>query len=147
MTGRDGADTFTRMDNTESFRRQVWGALTVGVVTAGWLGVMALLAWRYFTIALLADEADHRLGRLGLLAVAALVGGPTVIAGIAWSLRLGAVARAYLVIALVLALPAAYGVWVSWRGLHPPAPAPSTPPAPPTHCVAYSGGSNNCPGG
>jgi hypothetical protein len=133
--------------DTVSFRRQVGGALAVAAVTAGWLAALALLAWRYLAIAIVVDGADRRLGRIGLIAAAVLVGGPVVTAVMARLLRLGGVARAYLVIAGVLVLPAAYAVLISWGELHPRTPEPSTPWTPPTHCVAYSGGSNNCPGG
>ena len=146
MTGR-GRRRYRRRMNTGSVRREAGGALAIAAVTAGWLAGLGWLGWQYFVLVLKADDdapPDPRLERLWLLGIVVLIGGPLVVAGLARTLRLGGVARAYLVIALILVLPAAYGVLILLR----PAPAPPAPPqTPATNCIAYSGGSNSCPGG
>jgi hypothetical protein len=132
-------------------RRMVWGGLAVAGLTSVWLAGLGMLALSYFTRMLLGPNEnrppDPHLGWLGFGTVAVLVGGPLVIALAAWVVRLDGVPRVYLVIAAVLVLPALYGSWISWNDMHPRHAEPSTPWTPPTHCVAYSGGSNTCPGG
>jgi hypothetical protein len=60
-------------------------------------------------------------------------------------LRIGGAARVYAGICGVAVLPALYVGGLAWTQTHPRVSQP--PSAPPSHCVAYSGGSNSCPDG
>ncbi|NES27948.1 hypothetical protein GCE86_09725 [Micromonospora terminaliae] len=79
--------------------------------------------------------------------VAALVAtaGPALIALVAYQLRLVRTAVVFLVLAVVIAVPAVPFALLAGRDLDP-APAVTTP-GPPGHCVEHSGGDTRCPGG
>lgn len=81
------------------------------------------------------------------LLVAALVAavGPAVVALVAYRLRLVRTAVVFLVLAVVIAVPAGPVAVLASRDLAP-APAATTP-GPPGHCVEHSGGDTRCPGG
>lgn len=81
------------------------------------------------------------------LLVAALVAtaGPAVIAFVAYQLRRVRTAVVFLVLTVVIAMPAVPLAASAGRDLNP-APAATTP-GPPEHCVEHSGGDTRCPGG
>ncbi|MEU1605723.1 hypothetical protein [Micromonospora matsumotoense] len=71
--------------------------------------------------------------------------GPAIITLVAYRLRLVRTAVVFLVLAVVIAVPALpFAVRVG-EDLTPVPVA--TTPGPPEHCVEYSGGDNRCPGG
>ncbi|WP_406063412.1 hypothetical protein [Micromonospora sp. NBC_00860] len=81
------------------------------------------------------------------LMVAALVAtaGPAIIALVAYQLRLVRTAVVFLVLTVVIGVPAVPIAALAGRDLDP-APAATTP-GPPGHCVEHSGGDTRCPGG
>ncbi|SCL50195.1 hypothetical protein GA0070603_0929 [Micromonospora chersina] len=81
------------------------------------------------------------------LLVAAFVAtaGPALIALVAYQLRLVRTAVVFLVLTVVIAVPAVPFAVLAGRDLDP-APAVTTP-GPPGHCVEHSGGDTRCPGG
>ncbi|MDG4758588.1 hypothetical protein [Micromonospora sp. WMMD710] len=82
----------------------------------------------------------HALLVVGLVATA----GPAVIALVAYRLRLKRTAVVFLVLTVVIAVPAVpIAVLSGWDLDSAPAPTPG----PPGHCVEHSGGDNRCPGG
>ncbi|MFG3577890.1 hypothetical protein [Micromonospora chersina] len=91
-------------------------------------------------------EDLRRRASLALL-VAALVAtvGPALLALVAYRLRLVRTAVVFLVLTVVIAVPAVPFAVLAGRDLDP-APAVTTP-GPPGHCVEHSGGDTRCPGG
>ncbi|MFF0659479.1 hypothetical protein [Micromonospora tulbaghiae] len=80
-----------------------------------------------------------------MVAASVATAGPTVIALVAYRLRLVRTAVVFLVLAIVIAVPAVPIAVLAGRDLAP-APAATTP-GPPGHCVEHSGGDTRCPGG
>jgi hypothetical protein len=125
-----------------------WVGTTVALMTTGW--VLALLAsvWWCFGIAMegWADsgehsaELDHRGATAATVLALVAVGGPALIAVVAFAGERGRIGAVYVVLALVLgvlALPVVAGTGGK--------PAPPTPT--PSVCQEHSGGGNECPGG
>ncbi|MEU7980891.1 hypothetical protein AB0B63_20440 [Micromonospora sp. NPDC049081] len=134
-----------------------WGGPIVGLLVLVWIGgLIAAAAW-WLRIGLAQWNANYDgrpdelvgLGRQAsrALLVAALVAvaGPAVIALVAYRLRLVRTAIVFLVLTVVIAVPALPFAASVGRGLTP-VPADTTP-GPPGHCVELSGGDNRCPGG
>ncbi|MEU1965943.1 hypothetical protein ABZ541_19035 [Micromonospora sediminicola] len=90
-------------------------------------------------------QALQRRASLALL-VGALVAtaGPALVALVAYHLRLVRTAVVFLVLTVVIAVPAVPFAVLAGRDLDP---APATTPGPPGHCVEHSGGDTRCPGG
>ncbi|MFG1676166.1 hypothetical protein [Micromonospora sp. NPDC049282] len=80
-----------------------------------------------------------------LVAASVATAGPTLIALVAYRLRLVRTAAVFLVLAIVIAVPAVPFAVLAGRDLAP-APAATTP-GPPGYCVEHSGGDTRCPGG
>jgi hypothetical protein len=138
----------------DSPRRLLWTGVTVGAATAAWLfglGWLGLVTLIRMIVSESADDAprvpDTMLVQLLYGLAALLVVGPLLIAGLARLLRIGGVARVYIGICCVAVVPALYVGWLAWTEVHPRVPQLPSPSAPQSHCVAYSGGSNSCPGG
>ncbi|MFJ8689551.1 hypothetical protein [Micromonospora wenchangensis] len=90
-------------------------------------------------------ELKHRASLALLVATVLTVAGPAIIALVAYQLRLARTAVVFLVLAVVIAVPALpFAVRVG-QDLTPVPEA--TTPGPPGHCVEHSGGDNRCPGG
>jgi hypothetical protein len=126
----------------------------VGLLTVGWLIVMAALVWMMFGVGMegWADQMDNggarhaelaaKADRLLLASAAAAVGGPVAIAVVAFTGRLDRTGMVYLLLAAVLMVPAVYLVRLNVR---PSQPAPE--PLPSNYCVQHSGAGPSCPGG
>ncbi|WP_238006676.1 hypothetical protein KZZ52_46550 [Dactylosporangium sp. AC04546] len=138
-----------------SLRRTVSSALGVAGLTALWIaGVVALALAAFFRMLDSADPVqpgeqavhDPGPGVLELVLAAVLVGGPLLIAALARWWRAPGVPRAYVVVAVVAALPALLVGVMGWRDLRPE-PLEAPPPPPSSRCAEHSGGANTCPGG
>ncbi|WP_432993603.1 hypothetical protein [Dactylosporangium sp. CA-233914] len=109
-----------------------------GLLTTAWLVAVAALG-RALLARLFASDpavADADLGRLEFILAGVLVTGPLLIAAIGFR-------RAYLMLAGVTALPA---VLLGLAGVQQLQSVPDDP-VPQRTCVAFSGGTNTCPGG
>ncbi|WP_433125183.1 hypothetical protein ACQPWW_22040 [Micromonospora sp. CA-240977] len=80
-----------------------------------------------------------------LVAASVATAGPALIALVAYHLRLVRTAAVFLVLTVVIAVPAV-PIAVGAGGDLDPAPAATTP-GPPGHCMEHSGGDTRCPGG
>ncbi|BFU47409.1 hypothetical protein KRMM14A1004_56460 [Krasilnikovia sp. MM14-A1004] len=127
----------------------------VALLTVGWVLATLALAWWWFGIgmAMWADEQSdsgaHWAGLHHQEAVAAMwlagaaVGGPALIAVVAFATRMPKAGTVYVVLAVVLSVPV---LPIVARAGHTLAPPP--PPSPvPTVCQEHSGGDTRCPGG
>jgi hypothetical protein len=129
--------------------RRVWSGIAIGGLTVAWLAGLAVLGGLYLRHAIddphPARVADPVAGRLGLLTAGALIVGPLVIAALAGWWRAAGARNTFLVLAGVALVPALWLSWQGWQRTDPPQPVPS--PTRASHCVAFSGGTNTCPGG
>jgi hypothetical protein len=127
----------------------------VALLTAGWLLGVAVLVWMLFAAGM-DGWADHhgnhdqrsaelaaRSANISLWLAGVGVGGPALIAVVAHLRGMARASVAYLVLAIILVVPAYQLAKPAYRTLHPPGP----PPPAPTHCVEFSGGDSRCPGG
>ncbi|MEV4725688.1 hypothetical protein [Micromonospora humida] len=132
------------------------GGPIVGLLVLLWVGGLTAAAAWWVSIGLeqwnvsngdqpgtLAD-LRYRASLALFVAMVLAVAGPAVIAPVAYRLRLVRTAAVFLVLAVVIAVPALpFAVRVG----HDLTPVPRTTPVAPEHCVEYSGGDNRCPGG
>ncbi|MEU4398236.1 hypothetical protein [Micromonospora orduensis] len=91
------------------------------------------------------ENVERRASLALLIAALVATAGPALIALVAYHLRLVRTAVVFLVLTVVIAVPAVPLAASAGRGLDP-APAATTP-GPPGHCVEHSGGDTRCPGG
>ncbi|MFG1840323.1 hypothetical protein ACGFH8_18125 [Micromonospora sp. NPDC049175] len=91
------------------------------------------------------EDIQRRASQALLVAAMAATAGPALIALVAYHLRLVRTTVVFLVLTVVIAIPA-MPLAVAVGGSLDPAPAATTP-GPPGHCVVHSGGDNRCPGG
>lgn len=135
-----------------------WIVLVVTLLTALWVPASFTLVWWMFSLAMKAGAheghnqvpsppLEHDWQVASLIAAAVIMGGPAVIAVIAFCGRAvgtGAVYATLAVLLLVLAAPAAIN---SARALRPD-PPPTQPALPgKVPCVERRGGDTRCPGG
>ena len=127
----------------------------MGLLTVGWLLGVGILVWLLFAVGM-ESWADHhsnhgqrsaelsaRAARVSLWLAGVGVGGPALIALVAYLGGMVRMSIVYLVLAMVLVVPG-YGIArQAYRVLDPPGP----PEPAPTHCVEFSGGDARCPGG
>ncbi|MFG1677571.1 hypothetical protein [Micromonospora sp. NPDC049282] len=117
------------------------------IATAMWWAGIGLQQWSVSYGDQPGEFADlKRRASLALLVAASVATvGPALIALVAYRLRLVRTAVVFLVLAIVIAVPAVPFAVLAGRDLAP-APAATTP-GPPGHCVEHSGGDTRCPGG
>ena len=104
---------------------------------------MPVSVWLWFLSAW-GSEHPRRSDWLLLLLLAGIVAGPALIAAVALAGRLVGTGIVYLVLAVLLTLPAGFFAEDAYRRLFPPDPPP---PAGPVGCQEHSGGDTTCPGG
>ncbi|WP_328348273.1 hypothetical protein [Micromonospora sp. NBC_00421] len=90
-------------------------------------------------------DLRHRASLALLVAALVATAGPAIIAFVAYRLRLVRTAVVFLVLAVVIAVPALPFAVLVGRNLAPA--TATTTPGPPGHCVEHSGGDTRCPGG
>ncbi|MFI6236817.1 hypothetical protein ACIBD9_24935 [Micromonospora sp. NPDC050784] len=91
------------------------------------------------------EDLERRASVALLVAALVATAGPAVIALVAYQLRRVRTTVVFLVLTVVIAVPAVPIAVLAGRDLDPPAAA--TTPGPPGHCVEHSGGDTRCPGG
>lgn len=131
------------------------GGPVVGFLVLVWVLGLLAVAWWVFSLGMRqwADSysgpgpgtaALNQQGAAAMLVLALLaVGGPAIIALVAYRLRLVRTAVVLLVLSLALAIPGLPVAAFAYRDLRPAPP----PAAPPGHCQEHSGGDTRCPGG
>ncbi|MDG4834670.1 DUF6234 family protein [Solwaraspora sp. WMMD1047] len=132
-----------------------WAAPTVALLTLAWLAATLALLWAAFAIGMEAWSDQHsnngdraeELGRrgswAGLRLIAVALGGPLLIAAVAFAGRLVKTGVAYLFLAILVGALTAPLAMNSARNLAPEPPPPSAPGG----CQEHSGGDTRCPGG
>ncbi|MFF3864755.1 DUF6234 family protein [Micromonospora sp. NPDC001898] len=127
----------------------------VGLLTLLWVGGLLALIYRWFAIGMErwgtsssspSSEMEYLGRQMSQAVMAALLlaaTGPAVIAAVAYGMRLARTAIVFLVLAVVLGVPALTLAAHAYRDLNPPPP----PPAPVPGCHEHSGGDTRCPGG
>ncbi|MFF5182017.1 hypothetical protein ACFY2Q_28715 [Micromonospora sp. NPDC000316] len=91
------------------------------------------------------EDLRRRVSVALLVAAMVATAGPAVIALVAYRLRLVRTAVVFLVLTVVIAVPAVPFAVITGQDLDP---GPTlTTPGPPGHCVELSGGDTRCPGG
>lgn len=127
----------------------------VALLTVGWLLAVVVLTWMWFGLGMegwayqhsnsgqLSAELAARIARVSLWLAGIGAGGPALIAVVAYFGGMVRTSVVYLMLAMVLVVPAYRIAGPAYRTLNPPGP----PPPAPTHCVEYSGGDTKCPGG
>ncbi|WP_229400680.1 DUF6234 family protein [Micromonospora okii] len=127
----------------------------VGLLTLLWVGGLLALASYWFAIGMEQWAASYspegeetanlrrRASEAMLATLLLAAAGPPLIAAVAYGMRLVRTAIVFLVLAVVLGVPALTLAAYTYRDLDPPPPAP----APVTGCRELSGGDTRCPGG
>jgi K+-transporting ATPase c subunit len=123
------------------------------LLTIMWVLVVLALTWRLFGIGLEqwsdqqssegshADELDRKAYAALLLLIGAAVGGPVLIAIVAFIGRMAVTGAVYVALAVILG---AFALPVAGRTHREPPPLPSPGPA---ICQEHSGSDTRCPGG
>jgi hypothetical protein len=132
-----------------------WAAPTVVLLTLGWLAATLALLWVVFAVGMdawsdqhsnqgdRAEELGRRGSRAGLNLFLVALGGPLLIAAVAFAGRLVKTTAAYLFLAVVVGVLTAPLAMNTARTLTPEPPPPSAP----GWCQEHSGGDTRCPGG
>ncbi len=136
--------------------RRWWVAGAIVPMTYGWIVALLALGWKLFTLGMQGwanqtgrsgihvDEINHRAAVTAMVFASVAVGGPALIAILAFAIRAAKTGVVYSVLAAVIGLLVLTPALHAGRTLFPPAVEhlPTGPPA----CQEHSGSDNSCPG-